>query len=255
MDWFTKDVKKLVFELPDLKYDTALEMINFMYTDRIENLKRNAQSLLIAAKAYKLSRLLKMCEKSLFDNMTIENSIGTLIIANQQSLEELQYETFSFMERNVREIIKTLDWDEFVNKHSFLFNDLLKLWVQNNENGSVKNESFEKPSVIEHVENVLNNDFDDLYEKQLFTDISFKIQGNILKAHKSILCTRSEVFRQMLMGKDVSEIQIDGVSYEAFKELLRFIYCERVNNLKLIALDLLPAADKVFHLNFYFLIF
>lgn len=39
-------------------------------------------------------------------------------------------------------------------------------------------------------------------------------------------------------------VKIDDVDYEAFYEVLRYIYCGLVMNMERLALSLLPAADK-----------
>jgi hypothetical protein len=62
---------------------------------------------------------------------------------------------------------------------------------------------------------------------------------------------RSSVFAAMF-GHDTLEaktnrVMITDVDYETMQELLRFIYCEKVSDLKKLALNLLPAADKVFN--------
>jgi hypothetical protein len=43
-----------------------------------------------------------------------------------------------------------------------------------------------------------------------------------------------------------NRVEIVDSDYETMQELLRFIYCEKVLNLEKVALNLLPAADKVF---------
>ncbi len=43
-----------------------------------------------------------------------------------------------------------------------------------------------------------------------------------------------------------NRVEIVDFDYETMQELLRFIYCGKVLNLGEVALDLLPAADKVF---------
>ncbi len=62
---------------------------------------------------------------------------------------------------------------------------------------------------------------------------------------------RSTVFRAMF-SHDMTEssgnrnrVVINDFDFKTMQELLRYIYCEEVLNLKEVALDLLQAADKV----------
>ncbi len=42
-----------------------------------------------------------------------------------------------------------------------------------------------------------------------------------------------------------NKVLIDDFDFKTVQELLRYIYCEKVENLKEVALNLLQAADKV----------
>lgn len=98
---------------------------------------------------------------------------------------------------------------------------------------------------VDFRENELNDAFESMFEKQLFTDVTFEIRGKSLKAHKSILCGRSQAFAEMFVSESTNCVSITDIDYETFKELIRFVYCERVNNMKLVAWELLPAAERV----------
>ncbi len=111
-------------------------------------------------------------------------------------------------------------------------------------------------------------DFGRLLENQEFVDVYFEIDGKTVGAHKCVLsCKNFEFFQRKFLvildsyfsGRsktfnamfkhDFREnhdktVKIDDVDYDAFYELLRFIYCGRALNLEQVALSLLPAADK-----------
>jgi hypothetical protein len=71
-------------------------------------------------------------------------------------------------------------------------------------------------------------DFARLLQDDQFCDISLKVDGKTLRAHRAILVARSAYFRAMLLGKlresSQSEVEIDGTSFEAFKIILDHIY-------------------------------
>ena len=87
-----------------------------------------------------------------------------------------------------------------------------------------------------------------LHKYENSNDVVLKVEGKDLNAHKIILSARSSVFaamfRQNMTEKEQNIVEIDDVSCDVMTELLRFIYCADVSNLKTLAIDLLVAADK-----------
>jgi hypothetical protein len=64
-----------------------------------------------------------------------------------------------------------------------------------------------------------------------FSDITFIVEGKPFYAHKVIVCQLSEKFRTMLRAglsesKNVQgcEVKIDGVSYQFFFEIMKYLY-------------------------------
>ncbi len=88
-----------------------------------------------------------------------------------------------------------------------------------------------------------------LFESQKFSDFTIRVAGRDIEVHKSILFTRSSVFGAMLSHDTVETssnvCEIKDFDYETIYEIIRFIYCGHVENLREMALKLLPAADKV----------
>nr|XP_018900417.1 PREDICTED: BTB/POZ domain-containing protein 1-like [Bemisia tabaci]XP_018900418.1 PREDICTED: BTB/POZ domain-containing protein 1-like [Bemisia tabaci]XP_018900419.1 PREDICTED: BTB/POZ domain-containing protein 1-like [Bemisia tabaci]XP_018900420.1 PREDICTED: BTB/POZ domain-containing protein 1-like [Bemisia tabaci] len=85
--------------------------------------------------------------------------------------------------------------------------------------------------------------------ENLFTDVCFIVgtEEKRIPAIRSILSLGSSVFAAMLSERwssDESEIAVPDVEPDAFYELLRFIYCEKVALTKLIVWPLFYAADK-----------
>jgi speckle-type POZ protein len=72
--------------------------------------------------------------------------------------------------------------------------------------------------------------------------------GEAIKCHKAIILARSPVFHSMLMT-DMSEkttncVEIFDFDSKTIRELLRFLYCEEVKDLKEIVCSLIYAAEK-----------
>ena len=90
------------------------------------------------------------------------------------------------------------------------------------------------------------------YEKLLndnkFSDVILNVGGEKIHAHKNILAIKSAVFATMfehdMAEKEQNVVEIKDISSNVLKEMLRYIYVGRVNNIIEIASDLLVAADK-----------
>lgn len=75
----------------------------------------------------------------------------------------------------------------------------------------------------------LSSDFQKMFDDQLFTDLEIKAKnGQILKAHRSVLAVRSPEFYAMLTDSKTSSLKALDFDSKTLKELLRFIYCEKV---------------------------
>jgi len=91
-------------------------------------------------------------------------------------------------------------------------------------------------------------DFENLFISQSGSDVSFIIDRQEIKAHKTILSARSPVFAAMfhsdMKERVMDRIDIPDISPDIFNELLRFIYTDRVELTESNPTSLLAAADK-----------
>jgi len=74
----------------------------------------------------------------------------------------------------------------------------------------------------------LGSDLVSMLESSNFSDITFLVEDETIRAHAAVLCARSEVFEKLLSGsmkESVSrEVVITDCSAAAFKALLKFLY-------------------------------
>jgi len=88
-----------------------------------------------------------------------------------------------------------------------------------------------------------------MLEKTKFADITFAIQGEEIKAHKSVLAARSPYFRNMFDANMVEnasgKIEVPDADSKAFRGMLEYIYGGmHPKNLDEISIDLFVIADK-----------
>ena len=90
------------------------------------------------------------------------------------------------------------------------------------------------------------------YEKyflnERLSDVQFRIDKEIIFAHKFVLATRSEVFAAMfthdMKENEENKVEIKDFNCQVFKEMLRYIYTGGIDKIETIVDDLLLIADK-----------
>eukprot|EP00026_Physarum_polycephalum_P004837 Phypoly_transcript_04861.p1 GENE.Phypoly_transcript_04861~~Phypoly_transcript_04861.p1 ORF type:complete len:499 (+),score=66.57 Phypoly_transcript_04861:541-2037(+) len=90
--------------------------------------------------------------------------------------------------------------------------------------------------------------FGTLVNNPLFSDISFKVEDQLIKAHKCILYGKSERFARMLTSKMKEEkmdiIELPEISVSVFLCILNYIYTDTADVTAENAVDVLMAADQ-----------
>ena len=101
--------------------------------------------------------------------------------------------------------------------------------------------------------NIASLDFGALLKSGHLADVVMLVEGKKLAAHKCFLSARSPVFAAMFLHdtkeNQQSQIEITDVDTDVLQEVLRFIYTSKAENLELLALDLMIAAEKVWTLQ------
>jgi len=94
----------------------------------------------------------------------------------------------------------------------------------------------------------LSNDFSALLESGQFSDVKIKCGGHTISCHKNILGSRSPVFNAMFIHNmtenQSSSIDIEDLDVETVKDMLKYMYAGRIDNLNTRSPRLLEAADK-----------
>ncbi|XP_057318708.1 speckle-type POZ protein B-like [Microplitis mediator] len=83
--------------IPDIDPEIFNKMLEFIYTDEINNLDADAAYLLEAADKYQLLNLKSLCEESLSKSCSIDNAIKLMILADLHNANQLLEFIFEFM--------------------------------------------------------------------------------------------------------------------------------------------------------------
>ena len=90
--------------------------------------------------------------------------------------------------------------------------------------------------------------FEELLDNNKFSDVTINVNDKKIRAHKCILAAKSAVFAAMfehdMEEKKCNVVEIQDIAPGVLKEMLRYIYVGRVDDIVDIASDLLVAADK-----------
>lgn len=160
---------------------------------------------------------------------------------------------FSILNNKNEEDLKSYDWCIFsgtnINRTPHYFNTDRLI---NKNTGKLLSEEF---TIICKIWLTLNNledndgeDFARLLEDKTFSDLTFVVGGKELNAHKNVLALKSPVFLSLfneeVKNKKESLVEIKDIEYDVMKELLRYVYTRKVENLTEHAKALLAAAEK-----------
>ncbi|UYV69894.1 SPOPL [Cordylochernes scorpioides] len=105
-----KENKENLVEIEHMEPEVLEEMVRFIYTGQSPKLDSMADRLLPAADKYGLERLKVMCEVSLASNLTVENSIDVLLLADTYSALQLKKFCLDIINKFSNLIIKTEGW-------------------------------------------------------------------------------------------------------------------------------------------------
>ncbi|XP_065208017.1 speckle-type POZ protein-like [Planococcus citri] len=95
----------------------------------------------------------------------------------------------------------------------------------------------------------LSKDLGNVFKNQIFTDVKLLTNdGKVFKAHKGILSARSSVFAAMFTDQmkenKQNQVEIADMNGEVVQDMLRYIYTDKPEKLRLLAKDLFVAAVK-----------
>jgi len=96
----------------------------------------------------------------------------------------------------------------------------------------------------------LSEDLKMLIGSELFSDVTFVVEGKKIHSHRNILAARSDKFRAMF-GSGMKEtheevVEIDDIPYPVFLAMLEYVVTGSTGITPDISLDLLAVADEYF---------
>ena len=100
-------------EVVDIDADTFAEMLEFIYSSHVAlNSKVSIANLLVAAEKYNLVDLKKLCEERLCVQMSVNNVLDMMELADLHNAANLRAMALKFIGRNAKEVASQKEWRE-----------------------------------------------------------------------------------------------------------------------------------------------
>jgi speckle-type POZ protein len=107
-----KESKTKTVHINDIKGKVLQEMLRFVYTGKVEDLKANASALIFAAEKYDIKELKDLCVSSLIKNLSKTNIFDTIIIADRCNENVLLYDCIEFIRHNYQSLFGGKGWEK-----------------------------------------------------------------------------------------------------------------------------------------------
>ena len=118
-----KEKKSSVIEITDTDPEVVSGMLTYLYTYSVPNL---VEELLIIANKYQIAELHELCEVRLIDNLTVNNVVDLLILADMHNAPYLKHACLWFVFRNSTEVHRTSQWDHLKQKFPSLLIEVIE---------------------------------------------------------------------------------------------------------------------------------
>jgi len=205
-------------------------ILEYLYTGTLDFPKVPHVELLqvnIASRALNLSHLNYIIEKWVKENLSLENAFHLLRASHDMKETTIRSFCIQFALSRYAEFISNKDGIAIIGID--LFQEVVALF----QSPPPAVDLPARPPADTFLE-----DFKKLYIQMPYTDATITIDNEVIRCHKAVLAAHSEVFQGILKDSDKPEVK--GVSVEAFKSLLRFIYYGETDIEPLAACELIP---------------
>ncbi len=107
--------------------DVVREMLTYIYTGSVPNLKKMTEPLFSIADMYALEELKLLCERELAKRLSIQNAVETLVLADQYSAVNLRGVCIDFIAANAQEVMDNPGWPKLAQHHELMTGVMRKL--------------------------------------------------------------------------------------------------------------------------------
>lgn len=121
-----EEVNSGTIKIPDCDPSSFKDFLLFLYTGKIENFSSsNVHHIYKAADKYNVQELKIFCIKYIKRNLSVENVLDIIILANKLEETDLMSSAQNIFNQHAVEIIKRDEWEQFVKDYFPIANKLL----------------------------------------------------------------------------------------------------------------------------------
>jgi speckle-type POZ protein len=120
-----KESTENVVKIVDMSTEVANELLHFIYSGKVDNLKKVAKDLLAAADKYQLPQLVEMCEEHLMANLTTDTAPQVLVLSHLHKALKLKTVVVEFIIANRKDVMKSDNW-QLIKQQPDLMEELFK---------------------------------------------------------------------------------------------------------------------------------
>lgn len=220
-----KEIKEIA-SLDNIKPDTFMEILNYIYTDSIINWSLSCD-ILLGANIFKMESLKYECEEYLRNNITMECVSPVLMLAVSCNTKFLVEHCVLYILKNVNKLAASHNFQCLKSEPLIILHILKEILkhVANEDLSIIDNIKLSSKNSASKINCQLLQDYEPFLNSKILSDITIQVGEKIFQCHKVVLAAKSPVFRVMLMSnmKEALNnfIHIKDIKVEAFHEVLR----------------------------------
>lgn len=220
-----KELKE-INNLDNIKPDTFIEILNYIYTDSVKNWSLSCD-ILLGAHFLKMENLKSKCEEYLRNNITMESVSPVLMLAVACETKFLLKHCLHFILQNVNILAKSNNLQCLKSEPIIILN-ILKQLFENTANGDMSitdNIILYFKNSASQIDCQMLREYEPFLNSEILSDITIQVGEKIYQCHKLVLAAKSPVLRRMLMSNMKEAInnfiEIKDMKVEVFQEVLR----------------------------------
>ena len=124
---FKKDTKEHLdscVNIEDMDSDVFEVFLHFIYTNQVDELDEMYLDLLAVADKYDVQPLREICIQHMAKNISLDNAVEVLALAERHSIESIKSKTLQFINKNVVKVLMTDDWTYLIKFYPYLVREL-----------------------------------------------------------------------------------------------------------------------------------